>query len=105
MPGFRSFLGPDLAITSWADLGLQELDWGAAVGGGGGSRAESVKVLKAQFGGLCIVLPRLMGGGDGDDDDDDDDERGLDVLVVLREEHLERLKGDEVFWGFCAVVG
>ena len=85
-PGFKSFLGPDLAITSWADLELRDLDWGPTVGG----KAKSVRIVKSQFDGLCIMLPRLADGG-------------LEVVVGLQTEHMERLRRDEVFGRFASL--
>ncbi|KAL8741920.1 MAG: hypothetical protein Q9190_005530 [Brigantiaea leucoxantha] len=87
IPGFKTFLGPDLAITSWADLGLNKLDWGQAVG----NQADCIRLPNAHFDGLCIILPKF---GDG----------GLEVMVGLKTEHMERLRKDEIFKEFAAIV-
>ena len=47
VPGFNNFLGPDLAITSWAELELMDLDWGEVFG----RKAESLRLPKASFDG------------------------------------------------------
>lgn len=75
----NSFLGPDLAITSWRDMGLIGLDWGTGMG-----KVEAVRHPKDGFDGLCIVLPALADGG-------------LEVLVGLENGAMKRLKEDESF--------
>lgn len=84
-PGFNSFLGPDLAITSWRDMGLIGLDWGAGIG-----KVEAVRIPKVGFDGLCIVLPAL-------------EDEGLEVLVGLEDGAMERLKGDDSFLAVAEV--
>lgn len=84
-PGFNSFLGPDLAITSWRDMGLIGLDWGAKIG-----KIEAVRLPKAGFDGLCIILPKLADGG-------------LEILVGLENGAMERLTRDEVFMAVAEV--
>ena len=86
-PGFRNFFGPDLAITSWAELGLSTLDWGEAVGG----QAVCVRIPKASFDGLCIILPKLQDGS-------------FEVVIGLKVEHMQRLKEDEIFSSFARIV-
>ncbi|MCJ1263733.1 hypothetical protein MMC22_003603 [Lobaria immixta] len=75
----NSFLGPDLAITSWRDMGLIGLDWGTGMG-----KVEAFRHPKDGFDGLCIVLPALADGG-------------LKVLVGLENGAMKRLKEDESF--------
>lgn len=84
-PGFNYFLGSDLAITSWRDMGLIGLDWGTGIG-----KVEAVRLPKVDFDGLCIVLPELADGG-------------LEVLVGLEDGAMERLKGDEAFMAVAEV--
>lgn len=79
MPAFATFLGHDLAITAWTDLPLYEADFGNGLG-----KPEWVRVPKASFDGLCIILPKR---GDG----------GIEVLVGLRSDDMARLKGDEAW--------
>ncbi|KAI9652271.1 MAG: hypothetical protein M1829_001801 [Trizodia sp. TS-e1964] len=84
VPGFDSFLGHDLAITSWVEMGVLGTEW-AGVG-----RAAVVRVpVEGGWDGLCILLP---GGG------------GLDVAVGLRSDVMAGLEKDEEFARFCHVV-
>ena len=83
-PSFKSFLGPDLAITSWLDMGFEDLEWGSLLG-----KVDAVRIPQAAFDGLCIILPRTV-----------DD--GIEVLVGLKTEHMERLKDDEHFAKFAS---
>ncbi|KAI9756665.1 MAG: hypothetical protein M4579_003754 [Chaenotheca gracillima] len=76
MANFDNFLGPGLIFTSWADLPIYSLDFGKTIGGG---KPERVRVPATAFDGLCVALPRLPNGG-------------LEVLVGLQSEHMERLK-------------
>jgi hypothetical protein len=71
--------GP-LAVTSWAALPLTTLDWGDAFGG---QKCERVLAPKALRPRLCIILPQLPGG--------------MDIVLGLKREHMDRLLKDEVF--------
>ncbi|KAI4159602.1 MAG: hypothetical protein LQ342_006440 [Letrouitia transgressa] len=84
VPGFKSFLGPDFALTSWADTAIGELDWGRSLV----EKVEKIRIPSASFDGLGIVPPRT---GDG----------GLEVLVGLKKDDLERIKGSDRLgtWG------
>lgn len=84
-PAFNSFLGPDLAITSWRDMRLAGLEWGSLIG-----KVESTRLPGAAFDGLCIVLPELEDGG-------------LEVLIGLEDGAMGRLRGDEEFTKFARV--
>lgn len=84
VPGF-DMLGPDLAVTSWRDMDLVGLDWGERIG-----EVESVRIPKIAFDGACIVLPELKDGG-------------LEVIVGLKNEAMDRLKADEDFAKFASV--
>jgi trichothecene 3-O-acetyltransferase len=72
-------LGPNdssatsLSIVSWADQGVYELDWGAAIG-----HCEAVRVQKFKGKRYPIVLPRL---GNGD----------IEVAMSLDPETLDRM--------------
>ena len=88
-PAFRSSLAKDLAITSWADLGLYDLDWGAAIGGG---KIEYLRVPKAAFDGLCIILPRMQNGA-------------MEVVVGLKQKDMDVLKDDEAFLQYASLRG
>ncbi|KAH0566018.1 hypothetical protein GP486_000590 [Trichoglossum hirsutum] len=83
-PGLRSSLGKDMAMTSWAEQGIMETDWGDVVGG----RPTHMRVPKHAFDGLCLVYPRLADGG-------------LEVVVGLHEEDMGRLREDEMFGRFA----
>ena len=87
-PAFDNFFGKDFAITTWLEQGIYELDWGKALGG----KVDAVRLPKAAFDGLAIVLPRR---GDG----------GVEVLVGLKVEDMRRLEGDEVWRRFARLVG
>jgi len=82
-PGWRSFHGTDLTMTSWANQGLYGVDFGGAAGG----RPQFVRVPLAQFDGLCIVLPRRR-DGEGEK---------IEVVCFLARDDLAALKGDEVW--------
>lgn len=82
-PDLKRMLGRDLAITSWREMGLIGLDWGARIG-----KVEAVRLPKGGFDGLCIILPELAEGG-------------LEVLVGLENGAMERLKEDETFMAFA----
>ncbi|KAL9103503.1 MAG: hypothetical protein Q9163_001459 [Psora crenata] len=84
-PAFNRLVDKDLAITSWAELGLYDLDWGNTIGGG---KVEFVRIPKAAFAGLCIVLPRMSDGA-------------LEVITGLTEEAMDRLKKDPVFMRYA----
>lgn len=86
-PAFKSFLGKDLAITSWADLGLYDLDWGAAIGGG---KIDFVRIPKVGFDGLCIVLPPMENGA-------------VEVIVGLKQQDMDVLKDDEAFLQYASL--
>ena len=86
-PAFKSFLGKDLAITSWADLGLYDLDWGPAIGGG---KIDFVRIPKAGFDGICIVLPRMENGA-------------VEVIVGLKQQDMDVLKDDEAFLQYASL--
>lgn len=85
-PAFNSFLGPDLVITSWRDMGLVGLDWGAGIG-----KVEAVRLPNFAFDGVCVVMPALADGG-------------LEVVVGLENSAMERLKRDEVFMAAAEVI-
>lgn len=83
-PGFNSFLGLDLAITSWRNMGVLGLDWGIG-------KVERVRIPKAEFDGLCILM-EAEGGG-------------VEVVVGLEKVHMERLRSDKVFMRFSEFRG
>ncbi|KAK0652348.1 transferase family-domain-containing protein [Cercophora newfieldiana] len=76
--------GPDLSVTSWANMGVYESDFGEGVG-----KPLWMRVPGDFVGdGLVIVLPRKRTG---------EDVRGIEVLLLMCEEDLRFLEGDEVW--------
>lgn len=80
-PALDHFLGKDLVITSWLELGLYDLDWGHAIGG---VKADFVRLPKLEHDGVCIILPRTQAGT-------------VEVIVTLKTEHMDQLKQDQAF--------
>ncbi|KZL80651.1 trichothecene 3-o-acetyltransferase [Colletotrichum incanum] len=66
-----------LMITSWADQGACELDWGNVVG-----RCDAVRFATFPTKVRPIILPRLHDGEGG----------GLEVLVSLNQEEIKRFR-------------
>ncbi|KAL8721931.1 MAG: hypothetical protein Q9225_001487 [Loekoesia sp. 1 TL-2023] len=85
VPGFESFLGPDVAVTNWNSTGLGGLQWGIL------GQVQAVRIPKANFDGLCIVLPKCG--------------EGLDVVISLVEEAIDRLCDDDDWRRFVKVIG
>lgn len=74
-----------LIISSWADMGLYECDWGVGLG-----KTESVRAPNVTVGGgtsLCGIFPRRPDGG-------------LDVLMFLEEAAIHLLSEDQDFLRF-----
>lgn len=84
-PNMNCFLGPDLAMTSWRDMGVSGLDWGRGIG-----KVERLRVLATAFDGIILVLPALEDGG-------------LEVFIGLEAEAMERLIKDEDLLRFVEV--
>ncbi|KAK3302615.1 transferase family-domain-containing protein [Chaetomium strumarium] len=53
MPGWNSFDGPDLMLTSWMNMGLYEADFGQGIG-----KPRFMRVPQMEVDGFVIVLPR-----------------------------------------------
>jgi trichothecene 3-O-acetyltransferase len=85
-PGWNFHDGPDLAITSWANLNVYDADFGEKLG-----RPALVRVPYAEVDGLCIILPRRrhQHGRSG--------ENVIEVVVMLRADDLAQLQEDEVW--------
>ena len=107
-PSFKSFLGPDLIITSWTTLGLNGLRFfnesptvSESETGSGPSRenpgasgcVEAVRIPQGTYDGMCVILPWLAHGAAADSD------QNVDVIVGLREEVINRLLSSSE--GFC----
>lgn len=77
--------GRTIFISSWADTGLYDLDW-ELIG-----RAEAVRFPRFPIGGgvgTCVISPRLS-------------DKGLEVLLGLEVETMQRLKASEDFKKFA----
>lgn len=81
----------DLVITTWEDLPYYQQEWGTTFGLGDKRNAEFVRVPRGLLGGVCVVLPRRSGK------DGQSLEAGLEVMVSLETEQMERLKADAEF--------
>lgn len=84
-PDMNCFLGPDLAMTSWRDMGISGLDWGHGIG-----KVERLRVLTSAFDGIILVLPALEDGG-------------LEIFIGLEAEAMARLVKDEGLLRFAEV--
>ena len=75
-----------LIVTSWVDMGLYDIEWGASLG-----RTESVRVpgVTLEEGmPFCGIFPRRPDGG-------------LEVAIFMEEAAIQRLKEDEEFAAFA----
>ncbi|CAG9992919.1 unnamed protein product [Clonostachys byssicola] len=85
-PGWDLFDSRDLFITSWADLGLYNYDFGNGL-----RKAQFVRIPYAEVNGNVIILPRrrCVSG--------EASEEGLEMVVMLRRDDLEVLKMDDLW--------
>lgn len=94
-PAINCFLGPDLAMTSWRDMGIGGLEWG--IGGGDArdakkpplGKVDRLRPLSSPFDGIILVLPTMI-----EDEEDDGKKGGLEVYVGLEAEAMRRLLRD-----------
>ncbi|KAI9806926.1 MAG: hypothetical protein M1833_002584 [Piccolia ochrophora] len=86
LPAFSPFLTQNMAITSWASLPVYDFNWGDSVGDTG--KADFVRIPKAAFDGLCIILPQTSSCE-------------FEVIVGLKSDHMENLKRYEYFKRFA----
>ena len=85
---FLDLLKTSMMMTNWSGFGMYDFDWGDGLGG----KCERVRTASiGMFNGLQVVLPVLTGEMGG----------GLEVVVGLEDEAMERLKGDEVWMRFA----
>ena len=77
---YHGFLGPDISSTSWADIGVYESFWGPL------GTLESFRIPGEGADGAIAVFPRLKQGG-------------LEVMVALEAEAMQRLIEDPEFVG------
>eukprot|EP01137_Pigoraptor_chileana_P015446 Opistho-2@71380 len=85
MPSFNIFLGPDIAITNWANFPIYGCDYGWG-------RPEYVGIGSAKFDGLGIVMdaPPSLGLGGG----------AVKITLGLKSEHMNALLADPQFRPF-----
>lgn len=78
-------------LTSWAGFPLYDFDWAHVLGG----KCERVRTASSgMFNGMQVLLPVLtkeMGGG-------------MEVVVELEDDAMERLKGDKLWAKFACLV-
>jgi hypothetical protein len=80
-PGWNSRNGPDLTLTSWANMGVYECNFGDSLG-----QPEFVRIPYAEFDGLVIVLPRRRS-----------EEEKIEAVVMLCEEDMAAIESDDVW--------
>lgn len=85
-PGWDLFNHKDLTITSWADLDLYQMSWGAELG-----QPELVRIPSSAADGVCIVLPRRRV------EFASHSQNLIEVLILLKAEHMEALKADSLW--------
>ena len=78
-------------LTSWAKFPIYDLDWGSAMGG----RCERVRTVSSgMFNGMHVILPELPAEVGG----------GLEIVVGLEDDAMERLKEDRVWTRFARLL-
>lgn len=83
VPAWVRSNGMDLSVTSWANMGVCESDFGKGVG-----KPAFMRVPNFESDGLAIVMPRKR----------QQRREGIEVVVLLCEDDLKFLEEDEV-WG------
>lgn len=78
----RGFLGPDITVSSWANMGVRQRGWGAL------GKPEGIRVPYEAADGVVTVFPRLEDGG-------------LEVMCGLEAEAMERMARNEEFRRFA----
>lgn len=81
IPGWKFSNGPDVALTSWANLGLYDMDFGDGIG-----KPDIVRIPGVPFDGLVVILPRRRKTFSKVDEDEI-----IEVTVMLREDDMENL--------------
>ncbi|KAK0115893.1 hypothetical protein ONS95_012939 [Cadophora gregata] len=81
----RGFLGPDITVSSWADMRVREREWG------GLGKPEGFRVPYEAADGVVTVFPRLEGDG-------------IEVMCGLESGAMERMVGNEEFRKFVTDV-
>ncbi|KAM5345164.1 hypothetical protein ACJ41O_011026 [Fusarium nematophilum] len=85
-PGWDLFSSRDLTITSWADLDLYEMDFGAELG-----KPEFIRTPHSEADGVGLVMPRRRLA-----------DEVLEVVVMLRRDDMEALEKE---WAMETPVG
>jgi hypothetical protein len=78
----RAFLGPDITMTSWADLKIRDRDWGSL------GSPEGFKIPYEGADGNITIFPRLHDGG-------------LEVMVYLESEGMANMVKNQTFLKFA----
>ncbi|KAL9594045.1 MAG: hypothetical protein Q9219_007252 [cf. Caloplaca sp. 3 TL-2023] len=89
-PAWSIASGRDLAITSWANLGLYEMRFGDGLGG-----AEFVRIPYTKLDSAANILPRRRRAEAAGNDQAAADV--LEVVVMLREDDLKCLRNNEMW--------
>ncbi|KAE8146206.1 hypothetical protein BDV25DRAFT_143919 [Aspergillus avenaceus] len=88
--GWDLFGSRDLTITSWADLDLYAMDFGATLG-----KPKFVKLSCVEADGVAIILPRQRSVS----------EEMLEVTVILRKDDMARLEDDSMWQTVVSSTG
>ncbi|KAH8592850.1 transferase [Bisporella sp. PMI_857] len=78
----RGFLGPDITMTSWADMGVRRREWGPL------GKPEGFRIPYEAADGMVVIFPKLENGG-------------LEVMAGLESESMERLLKNPRFQQFA----
>jgi hypothetical protein len=78
----HGFLGPDITMTSWADMRVREREWGAL------GKPSGFRIPYEAADGVVAIFPRLENGG-------------LEVMAGLESEPMERMLKNPGFWQFA----
>ncbi|RDW74640.1 uncharacterized protein DSM5745_07302 [Aspergillus mulundensis] len=92
-PGWDLFGSRDVVVTSWADQGLYEVDFGEALGCPGAVRLPGLEE-RVFADGVVLVLPRCRGKGEAE---------RLEVSVMLRRDDMVALEGDSLWQTLVSV--
>lgn len=88
-PGpFAEFL---VVVNSWAGFKWHDIDWGSVVGG----KCERLRFETVKVPGFCLVLPEIGAGTRCEGGE------GLEVVITLKQGHLDLLKKNELFMSFA----
>ncbi|KAM0435837.1 hypothetical protein ACHAPT_002728 [Fusarium lateritium] len=79
-PGWDLFSSRDFTLTSWADLGLYDLDFGAGL-----EKPEFVRAPHSEADGVGLVMPRKR-----------TENEMLEVIIMLRKDDMEVLESNGI---------